>query len=172
MPLVAQEAPPSVALSRSPGGVQRISPAISAAIIAGLPSFDLLKPLPERPEVNDDGLIRLPKFVVYTPKLVLTEPVVTGKSGLEQLLRHRYPGASVKGQDPYQSQLPNYAALMYRDDERLARIKEFEHLADALKAIGEISESRDLLKEMRRTVWRRPTWLEEAMDRSYNNNRR
>jgi hypothetical protein len=159
-------------LSRSPGGVQRVSPAISAAIVAGLPSFDLLKPPPAHPKVNGDGVIRMPKFVVYAPLLVLTEPVVAGKSGLEQLLRHRYPGASVKGQDPYQSKLPNYAALMYRDDERLARIKEFEHLADALKAIGENSESSDLLKEMRRTAWRRPTWLEDAMDRSYNNNRR
>ena len=160
------------ALSRSPGAVQRISPAISAAIVAGLPSFDSLPSHPEHPEVHADGVIPLPKFVVYAPKIVLTEPAVTGKSGLEQLLRHRYPGASVKGQDPYRSNLPNYAALMYRDDERLARINEFKHLAGALKAIGEISEGRDLLKEMQQIVWRQPTPLEDAMDRSYNNNRR
>jgi hypothetical protein len=61
---------------------------------------------------------------------------------------------------------------MYRDDERLARINEFKHLADALKAIGEVSEGRDLLKEMQQIVWRQPTPLEDAMDRSYNNNRR
>jgi hypothetical protein len=61
---------------------------------------------------------------------------------------------------------------MYRNDERLARINEFKHLADALKAIGEIFEGRDLLKEMPQIVWRQPTPREDAMDRSYNNNRR
>jgi len=122
--------------------------------------------------VHGDGVIPLPRFVVYAPKIVLMEPAVTGKSGLEQLLRRRYPGASVKGQDPHQSKIPNYAALMYRDDEHLARINEFKHRADALKAIGEISEGSDLLKEMQRTVWRRPTPLEDAMDRSYNHTRR
>jgi hypothetical protein len=122
--------------------------------------------------VEGDGVIRMPKFVVYAATPLLSEPVVIGKSGLALLLRHQYPGASVKGQDPFQSKLPNYAALMYRDDERLARISEFEHLAAALKAIGKSAESSDLLKEMQRTVWRRPTWLEDAMDRSYNGNRR
>lgn len=96
-----------VRLSRSPGAVQRISPAISAAIVAGLPSFDSLPPHPEHPEVHVDGVIPLPKFVVYAPKIVFTEPAVTSKSGLEHLLRHRYPGASVKDQDPYRSNLPN-----------------------------------------------------------------
>jgi hypothetical protein len=172
MPIVAQEAPLLVALSRSPGGIQRISHAISAAIVAGLPSFDSLKPQPEHPEVKGDGVIRMPKFVVYAATPLLSEPVVIGKSGLALLLRHQYPGASVKGQDPYQSHIPNYAALMYRDDVRLARIKDFEHLAEALKVIGKISESNDLLKEMHGTVWRRLTPLEEAMDRSYNGNRR
>ena len=145
---------------------------MSATIKAGLPSFDLPIPLPAPSEAKDASAIRMPKFVVYAPRIVLTEPRVTSKSALALLLRQRYPGASVKGQDPPQSRVPNYAALMYRDDERLARISEFEHLAAALKAIGEAAEGSDLLKEMHRTVWRQPTWLEDAMDRSYNGSRR
>lgn len=56
-------------------------PAISAAIVTGLPSFNLLKPHHGNPKANGDGVVRLPKFVVYAPKLLLTEPEVTSKSG-------------------------------------------------------------------------------------------
>ncbi len=117
-------------------------------------------------------MVQLPQVMVYAPKLVLPETEVTGKWGLEQLLRSRYPGASFKGQDPYNSMLPNYAALMYRDDRRLAAMEEFGRLVDTLKAMGQVSGSSELLQEMQGTFFRRPTWREEAMDRSYNGNRR
>jgi hypothetical protein len=172
LPLVAQDAAPSPALPRSEDKAQRISPTIAAAVVAGLSSFNPPAPLSESPKSAEEGVVQLPQVMVYAPKLVLPETEVTGKWGLEQLLRSRYPGASFKGQDPDQSMLPNYAALMYRDDKRLAAMEEFGRLVDALKAMGQVSGSSELLQDMQRTFLRRPTWREEAMDRSYNGNRR
>jgi hypothetical protein len=145
---------------------------MAAAIVAGLPPFNPFLANSEDGGSNVDGMVRLPKFLVYAPKLVLTEPEVMSKSGMERLLRKRYPGASFKGQDPYRSVFPNYAALMYREDIRLTQIDEFRRLTDTLKAVGDLSGSKELRKEMQSVFVRHETWQEDAMDRSYNNDRR
>jgi hypothetical protein len=88
------------------------------------------------------------------------------------LLRSRYPGASFRGQDPEGRRIPNYAALMYRDDERLRRIDELERVAEDLSRVGDKGAADTLRKEARIELRRRPDAREEAMDRSVNNDRR
>ncbi len=170
--LWAQTAPGPSAAPPSPPRAGRVSSAISAAISARLPTFAPAKAAPEKLEVTDDTVIRMPKFVVTAPTLHLTDRETLTKLGLEQLLRQRYPGASLKGQDPYLSALPNYAALMYRDDARLSRMNDLKQFAATLRAMGMTSDAKALDKEIQHIFIRRPSWRDEGMDKSYNGGRR
>jgi hypothetical protein len=170
--LCAQTAPVSSPAPPSPPRVGRVSSAISAAISASLPPFAPVKVVPEKLGVTDETVIRMAEFVVTAPTLHLTDRETLNKLGLEQLLRQRYPGASFKGQDPYRSALPNYAALMYRDDIRLSRMNDLKQFSATLRAMGMTSDAKKLDKEIQHTFIRRPSWRDEGMDKSYNNGRR
>lgn len=140
------------------------------AINAGLPKYAPSK----SPEPVAEGIISLPEFEVRDSKLVTpTDAEVLTKTGRTELLRKRYPGVSLKGQDPDNRQgTPNYAALMHQEEVRKARKQELTNFAETLRAVGDDSTSKALRKEIDRTFERRPSWREEGMDKAYNNGRR
>ena len=94
-----------------------MSAKISALLRATLPRYEA-KPAVEEPAVVevDDEVVELPKLIVTGDRPpIFSEREVQTKTGMAELVRKRYPGASFKGQP---DQCPNYARLMYADDER------------------------------------------------------
>jgi len=117
----------------------------------------------------------MPKFFVYAEKVpAFSERDLYSKAGFAVLLRKKYPGASVRGQDPdrIENNVPNYAALMYAEDKRLNQMKHFKDFADTLLRVGDAAGSKELNAEIRRTFFRHPDTLIDAMDKSANNGRR
>jgi hypothetical protein len=170
-----QTAPEAPANTGQTSAAPSVSSPISAAISAGLPKYKP-GPVDEKPTVSPEGVVQMPKFFVYTEKVpVFSERDLYSKDGFAALLRKKYPGASVRGQDPDRiegSVGPNYAALMYMEDKRLSQMKHFKDFADTLLRVGDVAGSKELNAEIRRTFSRRPDWLIDAMDRSANNGRR
>jgi hypothetical protein len=151
-----------------------VSSPISAAIIAGLPKYKKSEADSKPPASSDDGL-QMPKFFVYAEKVpAFSERDLYSKAGFAVLLRKKYPGASVRGQDPdrIENNVPNYAALMYAEDKRLNQMKHFKDFADTLLRVGDAAGSKELNAEIRRTFFRHPDTLIDAMDKSANNGRR
>jgi hypothetical protein len=152
-----------------------VSSPISAAISAGLPKYHP-SPVDEKPTASPDGVVQMPKFFVYAEKVpAFSERDLYSKEGFAALLRKKYPGASVRGQDPDRIEdngVPNYAALMYAEDKRLGEMKHFKDFADTLRRVGDAAGSKELNAEIRRTFLRQHDWLIEAMDISANNGRR
>lgn len=148
-------------------GRSRTSEHISAAIRAGIPAYSLAA-APVAPPVAP-GTIEMDPFVVEEDEVKTpTEKESQTKDALARTLRKRYPGASLKGQDPVQSVLPNYAATMYRDDERLAKLTRLQDIATGLRAKGDPAAAQALKRELQRSFIRRPDALTEGMDRSVN----
>lgn len=152
-----------------PAGTRLLSGKLSSELRAGLPSYHAL----ERPPViapsaaaSDSRVLVLPKLEVSGARVLPDSRALTSKQGMEMFLRKRYRGASFKGQDPYHSHMANYAALQYQDDERVRQRKSFE-------VISESATPDDPLREIMDDAFlRRASWLEDAMDRSYNHDRR
>jgi hypothetical protein len=170
-----QTAPGTPASPERSSSEHPTSSPISAAITAGLPKYNP-GVVNEKPSVSSDGVVQLPKFFVYTGKVpAFSERALYSKAGFAELLRKKYPGASVRGQDPDKiegSAGPNYAALMYMEDKRLSQMKHFKDFADTLLRVGDVSGSKELNAEIRRTFARHPDTLIDAMDKSANNGRR
>lgn len=96
---------------------------------------------------------------------------VLTKAGLSEYFLKRYPGASRKGQDPtdhYVAGPPNYALVMYRDDQRLSRLQSLKHLGAIVEISGDREGAKSLKSEVDRAFIRRPTPVNDAMDRSVN----
>lgn len=111
----------------------------------------------------------MPAMVVDARKALPTRSDVLTKAGLSDYFLKKYPGASRKGQDPTENaHTPNYALAMYRDDERLSRLDSLKHLETVLRVSGDGERAKALKSEREHTFIRRPTSLEEAMDRSVN----
>jgi len=170
-----QTAPANPTSVERSSGEHPISPPISAAISAGLPKY---KPSEahDKSSANPDDAVSLPKFFVYTEKVpAFFERDLYSKEGFAALLRKKYPGASVRGQDPDKiegSTGPNYAALMYMEDKRLSQMKHFKDFADTLLRVGDVAGSEELNAEIRRTFFRHPDTYIDAMDKAANNGRR
>jgi len=152
-----------------------VSSPISAAISAGLPKYKPSEAHDKSP-ANPDDAVSLPKFFVYAEKVpAFSERDLYSKEGFAALLRKKYPGASVRGQDPDRIEangVPNYAALMYAEDKRLNQMKHFKDFADTLLRVGDAAGSKELNAEIRKTFMRHPDTLIDAMDKSANNGRR
>lgn len=171
--------PPAVddqASQASLAGKQTISSKVTAAIRESLPRYVAteaeVKKTEPFPETSDP--VVLPKVTIFGGKRYdFSEREITTKSGLSALLLKRYPGASVRGQDPsFAGKTHNYAALMYADELRLQNIAELTRTVEDLKATGDVTQSRALRKEISRSLTRRNDWRTESMDRSVNGNRR
>jgi hypothetical protein len=148
-------------------GRPRFSEHISAAIRAGVPAYSPVA-APTAP-ASAPGTIEMDPFVVEEDEIKApTEKESQTKDALAQSLRKRYPGASLKGQDPVQSVIPNYAATMYRDDERLAKLSHLQGVATSLRATGDPGAAKALKRELQRTFIRRPDAMTESMDRAVN----
>ena len=109
-----------------------MSAKISALLRATLPRYEA-KPAVEEPAVVevDDEVVELPKLIVTGDRPpIFTEREVQTKTGMAELVRKRYPGASFKGQP---DQCPNYARLMYADDERRLRLDDLKTTAAVFK---------------------------------------
>lgn len=151
-----------------------LSGRIAAAVREGLPEFAPVKERPPEPAVaGDEDVVLMPKMIVRerkVPRLVPRELLT--KDGLAAELRKRYPGASLPGQDPLDSTIPNYAALQLREDERRAALSEWNDIAARVgRAAGREAGGR-LRSEIEGAFRRRPDALTEAMDKSANNGRR
>jgi len=169
-----QTAPMAPASVEPTSAAHPVSPPLSAAIIAGLPKYKT-NPVDEKASVSSDGMVQLPKFFVYTDRVpAFSERDLYSRAGFAELLRRKYPGASVRGQDPdrIDGNVPNYAALMYAEDKRLSQLKHFKDFADTLLRVGDVAGSKELNVEIRRTFSRHPDTLIDAMDKSANNGRR
>ena len=169
-----QAAPATPANAGQASAAHAISSPISAAITAGLPKY---KPsmVDEKPTVRPDGVVQMPKFFVFTDKAqTFSERDRYSKEEFAAVLRKRYPGASVRGQDPdrIEGTVPNYGALRYAEDQRSSQMKYFKDFADTLRRMGDVSGSKELNAEIRRTFFRHPDTLIDAMDKSANNGRR
>jgi hypothetical protein len=121
-----QTAPATPPTAERSSGEHPISSPISAAISAGLPKYKPSEAHDKSPAKPDDA-VTLPKFFVYADKVPsFSERDLYSKEGFAALLRKKYPGASVRGQDPDRIEdngVPNYAALMYAEDKRLSELK-------------------------------------------------
>jgi hypothetical protein len=159
---------------RADGGTPvRASSQLSAAISAGLPRFDQVPvATPHRIEPLDG--IALPPFVVEGTRIPkISAPELLTKAGMEALLRKNFPGASFRGQDPTMNgHVPNYAALMYRDDIRLMHMAEFQQALDSLVIGGDVAGAKKLKAELQKTFTRAHDWRTEGMDKSVNHWRR
>lgn len=147
----------------------RTSARLSAEIRAGLPSFAAPAAPPERPTST---ALELPAVTVDVVRTVVPDATqVLTDAALSDLLLKRYPGASVKGQDPTergQVRVPNYAALMYREDIRLSRLETIQRIEAVHQKAGTLAPGNDLKTEIHRAFLRRPDPLTEVMDRSVN----
>ena len=159
---------------------QQISSHIATAVRATLPAFVTpAKKSPEQPATpapitaNNDPVV-LEKLTIFGVRAYnFSEQELATKFGLSELLLKRYPGASIKGQDPSLTGIIyNYAALMLADDNRLENMANLTRTADILKTAGQMKLSKELREEISRTFIRRTNWQTESMDRSVNNNRR
>jgi hypothetical protein len=152
-----------------------VSSPISAAISAGLPKYQRNEANDKSP-VRSDDVLQMPKFFVYAEKVpAFSERDLYSKEGFAALLRKKYPGASVRGQDPDEIEGragPNYAALMYMEDKRLSQMKHFKDFADTLLRVGDVAGSKELNAEIRKTFLRHPDTYIDAMDKAANNGRR
>jgi hypothetical protein len=169
-----QTAPVAPANAGQTSAAHSVSSPTSAAISAGLPKYKP-GPVDEKPAVSPDGVVQMSQFFVYTEKVpVFSERDLYSKEEFAALLRKKYPGASVRGQDPdrIEGNVPNYGALMYSEDKRLSQMKHFRDFADTLLRVGDVAGSKELNAEIRKTFLRHPDLLIDAMDRSANNGRR
>jgi hypothetical protein len=119
---------------------------------------------------------RLPPVLVMAPKLKLLEGVkIMSRDEFAAQLRKLYPGASIRGQDPYSiaNGLPNYARLQYEDDRRVAQKASLEDLANLLEHTGDHAGGQRLKKEIQDAFG--GTYKDasiDAMDKSANGGRR
>jgi hypothetical protein len=135
-----------------------------------LPSSISGKSTPETGIRSTDEIILLPKMVVRESNIpVFNEREIYAESGMNALLKRRFPGATFTGQPP---QVDNYAILMYEDEKRLDALNRYQRLADLLKASGDAAESKELRNELNRTFIRSHDLKTERMDRSANGGRR
>ena len=166
---------PANPTSAGPSSVEHpISSPISAAISAGLPKYKKSE-ADSKPPASSGDAVSLPKFFVYAEKVpAFSERDLYSKESFAALLRKKYPGASVRGQDPdrIEDNVPNYAALMYAEDKRLSQMQHFKDFADTLLRVGDTAGNKELNAEIRKTFMRHPDTLIDAMDKSANNGRR
>ena len=127
----------------------------------------------QSPEIGirtTDEIILLPKMVVRNPNVPLfNEREIYSQRGMDELLKKRFPGATVTGQPP---QVDNYGMLMYEDEKRLDALTRYQGFADLLKASGDAAGSKELRSELNRTFIRSHDGKMERMDRSANGGRR
>lgn len=158
------------------GTPDRASPHISAAIRAGLPSFDSLpaedtKPVETpSPDVAPE-IVAMPKYIVRDRSGVDSSEMMTNEQ-LKMLFKKLYPGATLPGNDPRTQLVPNYAELMYRDDLRLKAKSELETISAAVRASGDDKQAKELNKEIERAFLRGHNWRDEGLDKSVNGYRR
>ena len=133
--------------------------------------------LPKYHEIDSPEPVRVPEDVVEmadvfvdADRLGFSELGLLTRSGLQDLLRKRYPGATYRGQDPVNSKVPNYGALMLRDDVRQVQLQEIRALVSGAENGGTADKS--LMDDLRRTQLRRMDWQTEGMDKSLNHWRR
>lgn len=131
---------------------------------------DLLRHLLRRARAHD--ALELPAVLVDAKKAqVPLESDILTKAALSEYFLKRHPGASRKGQDPtdhYVAGPPNYALVMYRDDERLSRLHSLKRIGAVIEISGDHEGAKSPKSEVDRLLIRRPTPVTDAMDRSVN----
>jgi hypothetical protein len=115
------------------------------------PTYNPPKPVAAKPDTgdtddsNDDNeqprnhIVRLPKYVVHDQAPpIFRERDLYSKEGLTELALLRYRGLSLV---PYSYLNGGIADEMYREDDRLKMISDFNSTADAIQAGGDKAEA-------------------------------
>lgn len=102
----------------------------------------------------------------------MTEFSMLTKEGQREYLKKHFPGATPPGGDPLGNTTRNYAAGMLRDQVRLAHLEKLTDLVETFRRGGDPVTSKRVKEEMQRALIRPHDWQTEALDRSYNNDRR
>lgn len=136
-------------------------------VLASLPKYEA-EALPSTSPGHHEGILAMPRLEIKAPRVQpFSEREIQTKSGRSEYLRTRYRGASYRGQDPENSVVPNYAALMYRDDKRLEQKSQLRRISEASAREGG-DDARRLSKDIKLMFIRRSDWRTEGMDRSLN----
>ena len=154
--------------------VRMLSSTIKAAIRASLP--DYAPPslqAAKAPESSDTANIVFldPMIVTDQRPLAATDWEMLSGHGREEYLKKRYKGATVPGAALTES-APNYAMLMHWEDVRLQRLKDLEDITIDSRLAQDPEGTKNLKSEVQRAQFRHNDPLTDAMDKSYNNNRR
>ena len=159
--------PPGPPPSLAPNGLSPLRPALpsftSAQSVIDAPASI---PGPELAVLMDRVIVQGPKLPTFGELQLLT------KEQRASLLNKRYPGAVVPMGDPLTETVPNYAATMLRDDQRLGKIKGLTDTAELYRLSGDFEGEKKIKLESQRSLIRHSDWRTEGMDRSYNNGRR
>jgi len=151
-----------------------LSPHIKAAIRASLPNYaptsSLGTPAPE--SADPENIVFLDTMTVTDQRpLAATDWDMLSDYGRADYLKKRYKGATVPGAALTEA-APNYAMLMHREEVRLRRLKELEDITMDSRLAKDPEGTKRLKMEIQGAQFRRNDPLTEAMDKSYNNNRR
>lgn len=134
------------------------------------------KPQNPADAVTSTDAIKLPSVLVTATKLRLPDQEqVMSRDEFAALLRKRYPGSSIRGQDPYHiaNGMPNYARLQFESDRRITQKASFKDFADLLERTGDHFGSERVKKEIQGALGGANTDpLIDAMDKSANGWRR
>jgi hypothetical protein len=159
-----------------------VSPRVAELLAAATPKFQPQpapppgRTLPPASSLTPGEIIQLAPVLVESSRLRLPDEVQSlSADGLAAELRKSYPGASTKGQDPYQigHGRPNYARLMYEGDRNVREKASLENLADLMERSGDRTGSARLKREIQGAFgggYKDP--LAEAMEKSANGGRR
>ncbi len=151
-----------------------LSPALKAVIRASLPNYAPPASLDTKaPEAADTAnVVFLVPMIVTDQRLpAATDWDMLSDYGRADYLKQHYKGATVPGAELTES-APNYAMLMHREDVRLQRLKELDDITIDSRLAKDPEGTKKLKSEIQRAQFRRNDPLTEAMDKSYNNNRR
>ena len=156
---------PSWAQEDTSSRTRVVSDNLAAALADTMPKYNPPPPKPEEPELTPEeqaaqdrknNIIRLPEVVVRGERPpIFTEREVNTDKGLEEIAVNRYFGGASQAMN--QVALPvigksneELAMEMWREDERLRQMADFNDRADMESALGEeedAEETRQLIRD-------------------------
>lgn len=129
----------------------------------------IIEKIPQRAPIIDkpDGdAVKMAPMIVVAPQRTLSAEQAVSAAGEAAEIKRKYPGASV-----LIGNLPDYGALMLREEKRLVVLKEMTSFADVLGSTGNIAASKELRTRVEEMFIRNSNALERAMERSANRGR-
>jgi hypothetical protein len=143
-PTPAEKAPPP----STPKRTRAVSGEVAAALAAASPKYTPAPPKPEpkpeeeKPDLREidkpqNGIVRLPKYIVREPKpVIFSERAVSTSKGLTDIAVRRYISEADRAMNRFTlplfgSSMEGRALAMYAEDERLRNMAELDETATA-----------------------------------------